>query len=119
VRRTREFTFVSRWPIFDAPIAYAIGDVVMPEDRFAYHVSACLVFVLAVARAPDGHHHKRAICLRGHTSAMVLASSGGRSSSRLDRVGVPDVVERILVSTCRSSPASKARPSRGQSPPRR
>jgi uncharacterized protein (TIGR00290 family) len=29
-------TFVSDGPIFDAPIAYAIGDVVMREDRFAY-----------------------------------------------------------------------------------
>jgi uncharacterized protein (TIGR00290 family) len=29
-------TFVSNGPIFDAPIAYAIGDVVLRDDRFAY-----------------------------------------------------------------------------------
>jgi uncharacterized protein (TIGR00290 family) len=29
-------TFVSNGPIFDAPIAYAIGDVVFRDDRFAY-----------------------------------------------------------------------------------
>lgn len=29
-------TFVSGGPIFDAPIAYAIGDVVLRDDRFAY-----------------------------------------------------------------------------------
>lgn len=29
-------TFVSNGPIFGAPIAYAIGDVVMRENRFAY-----------------------------------------------------------------------------------
>lgn len=29
-------TFVSNGPIYDAPIAYAIGDVVLRDDRFAY-----------------------------------------------------------------------------------
>jgi len=29
-------TFVSDGPIFDAPVAYAVGDVVLRDDRFAY-----------------------------------------------------------------------------------
>jgi len=29
-------TFVSDAPIFDAPVAYAVGDVVLRDDRFAY-----------------------------------------------------------------------------------
>jgi uncharacterized protein (TIGR00290 family) len=29
-------TFVSNGPIFDAPVAYAVGDIVLRDDRFAY-----------------------------------------------------------------------------------